>query len=414
MGHYIKINHRWFDHPFVRRVFLIQSEEEISIIRNARLNKLYVDHSRSRPEPAPESPQRPPEEEQRVAERTASLMAEKVEQFDRVREHRAALEAVAQRYSGTIAESEDLLGRLNAADPGSARQLGNTIGRLVETLENGQTPLTLVATAAPQNDVQRIARLAVDAVGICGVLGRSLGLDAMQLTQLTTAASVHLCGLQRVPPSQMDEKPDGALREAPAFRQYPEVGAQILRQCGEFSATVIRIVREHRERPDGSGFPRGLKGEQIHPLALVLGAVREFQVQCRAPDVEPTTALSWLFRKLRPVYGEDIIDHLISSTTVYPPGTYIQLSDGSMGRVLRVNESDRMRPVVGVIDEESGWRETQILDLSQEPEITIVSIVPAPKLPLGVQEQRRRSWSGLGLATAERIPVLGQDQASGA
>ena len=148
----------------------------------------------------------------------------------------------------------------------------------------------------------------------------------------------------------------------------PEIGAQILRQCGGFAATVIRIVREHRERPDGSGFPHALAGEQIHPLALLLGAVREFQVQCRVTDAEPTAALAWLFRELRPVYGEEIIDHLISSTTVYPPGTYVQLSDGSMGRVLRINEADRMRPVVGVIDEEGG-RELQILDLSQEAEL---------------------------------------------
>ena len=40
VGHYIKINHRWFDHPFVRRIFRITSEDEVAIIRNARLTKL--------------------------------------------------------------------------------------------------------------------------------------------------------------------------------------------------------------------------------------------------------------------------------------------------------------------------------------------------------------------------------------
>lgn len=412
MGHYIKINHRWFDHPFVRRIFQITSEDEISIIRNARLTKLYVDHARSTPVPPPEAPQRPPEEELRVAERAAALRAEKIEQFDRIQEHRAALEAVALRYTETLAETEDLLGRLNAADAGSAKQLGNSVGKLVESLVTHPTPLALVPSAAPQTGLQRISRLATDAVGICGVLGRRLGLDPQPLTQLTMAAAVHLCGLQRLPAPLMDEMPDGPQRQSPAFRQYPEIGAQILRQCGNFPATVIRIVREHRERPDGSGFPHALKGEQIHPLALVLGAVREFQVQCRATDVEPTTALSWLFRTLRPVYGEEIIDHLISSTTVYPPGTFVQLSDGSMGRVLRVNDSDRMRPVVGVIDEESSGREVQILDLAQEPQISIVSLVPAPRLPRAVMEERRKSWSGIGLTPAERIPVVSGSNAT--
>jgi HD-GYP domain-containing protein (c-di-GMP phosphodiesterase class II) len=250
--------------------------------------------------------------------------------------------------------------------------------------------------------------LTTDAVGICGVLGRKLGLEPQHLMALTMAAAVHVCGLQRLPARLIDEKPDGPQRESPMFRQYPAIGAEILRQCGNFPKDVVRIVREHRERPDGSGFPLGLKGEQIHPLALVLGAVREFQVQCRGADVEPATALSWLFRTLRPLYGSDIIDHLVSSTTVYPPGTYVHLSDGAMGHVLRVNEADRMRPVIGIVEEETGARERQIVDLLQEPGISIVSLVDRPQLPKKILEARRRSWFGMGLAPTGRIPVVTQ------
>ena len=133
MGHYIKINHRWFDHPFVRRIFRITSEDEVAIIRNARLTKLFVDHARSTPVAPPEAPQRPPEEEQRVAERTAALMAEKQEEFGRIQEHRAALEAVALRYGETVAETGELLELLNAADPGSAKLLASSTGKLVRS-----------------------------------------------------------------------------------------------------------------------------------------------------------------------------------------------------------------------------------------------------------------------------------------
>jgi hypothetical protein len=408
VGHFIKINHSWFDHPFVRRIFQITSEEEVAIIRNARLTKLYVDHDRSTPAPPAEAPQRPPEEEQRVAERVASLKAEKVAQIDRIQEHRAALEVVAQRYTETVQETGALLGMLNAGDRGSVTQLGNWVGRVVETAVGGQAPLALVALDPPRDELQRVAMLATDAVGICGVLGRRLNLAPQQMMALTMAAAVHVCGLQRLPPQLMDETPDGLQRESSVFRQYPAVGAEILRQCGGFPQSVIRIVREHRERPDGSGFPLGLSGETIHPLALVLGAVREFQVQCRTTDIEPTMALSYMYRRLRPVYGEEIIDQLISSTTVYPPGTFVQLSDGSMGRVLRVNEADRMRPVVGIFDEEGNGREMQIVDLLHEAALTIVSLVEKPKLPRRVLEARRRSWSGMGLAVAERVPVVSQ------
>jgi HD-GYP domain-containing protein (c-di-GMP phosphodiesterase class II) len=254
--------------------------------------------------------------------------------------------------------------------------------------------------------LQRIALLATDAVGICGVLGRRMGLDPQELMALTTAAAVHGCGLQRLPEPLMDELPDGVQRGTSAFQRYPAISLEILKSCGGFPQTVQRIVHEHRERPDGSGFPRGLTGDAIHPLALLLGAVREFQVQCRAPDAEPTVALAWLFRELRPVYGERIIDQLISSTTVYPPGTFVELTDGSMARVLRVNEVDRMRPVVGILDEEGGEREMQILDLLQEPQLAIRSLAQRPRVPETWLAARRRSWYGLGLARAQTIPVV--------
>lgn len=52
-----------------------------------------------------------------------------------------------------------------------------------------------------------------------------------------------------------------------------------------------------------------------------------------------------------------------------------------MARVLRVNEADRMRPVVGILDEEGGEREMQILDLLQEPQLAIRSLAQRPRVP---------------------------------
>jgi hypothetical protein len=120
VGHYIKINHSWFDHPFVRRIFRIESEEELAIIRKGQLTKLYVDRERSVAVRQSESPQRPPDEDQRIGERVAELKAQKTAQIDRIQEHRAALEAVRESYSER-GNTADLLGMLSGR-PGSVKQ----------------------------------------------------------------------------------------------------------------------------------------------------------------------------------------------------------------------------------------------------------------------------------------------------
>jgi HD-GYP domain-containing protein (c-di-GMP phosphodiesterase class II) len=212
------------------------------------------------------------------------------------------------------------------------------------------------------------------------------------------AAALHVTGMQHMPEQLVEELPDGASSRSPVFRQYPEAGAQQLEQCGGFPPEVVRIVREHRERPDGTGFPRGLAGDAIHPLALVLGAIREFQVQCAMEGATPAQALAHVYRNLRSVFGDETINHLIASMTVYPPGTYVLLSDGSIGRVLRVNEGNRLRPVVGLFGESTDLADAEILDLSIVQDLSIQRFVDVTLLPRRLVEQLRRTWTGVALA----------------
>jgi hypothetical protein len=86
----------------------------------------------------------------------------------------------------------------------------------------------------------------------------------------------------------------------------------------------------------------------------------------------------------------------------------VELSDGTAARVLRVNEADRMRPVVGILDEEGGEREMQILDLLQEPQLSIRSVAQRPRVPASWLAARKRSWYGMGLLPAMTIPVVAQ------
>ena len=53
------------------------------------------------------------------------------------------------------------------------------------------------------------------------------------------------------------------------MRQHPEEGAKLLRTLGQVSEEALIIVEGHHERLDGSGYPRGLKGDAIHPYARI-------------------------------------------------------------------------------------------------------------------------------------------------
>jgi hypothetical protein len=306
-------------------------------------------------------------------------------------------------------------------DATSATLVDDFVDYLVAILNNSTTPLALMASAAPRNSSKRFVLQTADAVSLSALIGKRMQLKSAQLRTLTQAAATHILGLARMPPQLMDEEPVGGPFDSAVFRKYPLLGASILQQCGGFSAEVLRIVREHRERPDGSGYPRGLKGDAVHPLALILGAVRDFQIRCN-DKTSPLLALAYLHKHCREVYGAEIIGHLASALLVYPVGTYVQLTDGRIARVLSINEAARTSPVVEAYEDTSALREWVTLDLLQCPGLSIVRALDTSYLPPRMFETARRAHAGAAPAAkaadaeAPAAPVAAEAvaQASGA
>ncbi len=400
IGQYIRINHRWFDHPFVRRSFQISSEREIATIREVQLTRMFVD--RNRPAPVSTAAAGPAASVADIegdaaagaaAEVDTAAQVEQLAMTARIKVQRISLDSARARVRVTHERAQTLLGALNSVDATSATLVDDFVDYLVAILNNSTTPLALMASAAPKHSSKRYLLQTSDAVSLVALIGKRMGLKAAQLRTLTQAAATHILGLARMPPQLVDEEPNGGQLESATFRKYPLLSASILQQCGGFSSEVLRIVREHRERPDGSGFPRGLAGDAIHPLALILGAVRDFQTRCN-DNTSPLIALAYLHKHCREIYGAEVIGHLASALLVYPVGTYVQLSDGRIARIFSINEAARTSPVVEAYEDTSALREWVTLDLSQCPGLSIVRALDTSYLPPRMFETGRREHSG--------------------
>jgi putative two-component system response regulator len=106
-------------------------------------------------------------------------------------------------------------------------------------------------------------------------LGRELGLDKAQMTALEFGSLLHDIGKIGVPdailrkPAKLDEE------EWARMREHPLHGQQILREI-EFLEGAARVVAQHHERWDGSGYPFGLRGEEIDVNARIFSVADAF------------------------------------------------------------------------------------------------------------------------------------------
>jgi diguanylate cyclase (GGDEF)-like protein/putative nucleotidyltransferase with HDIG domain len=128
--------------------------------------------------------------------------------------------------------------------------------------------LALAISAKDNLTHEHLRRVQVYAVEI----GKELGVSDSELEAIRAAALLHDIGKLAVP-EHILSKP-GKLRpeEFDKLKIHPVVGAEILAQV-EFPYPVVPIVRSHHEKWDGSGYPDGLRGEEIPIGARILTAV---------------------------------------------------------------------------------------------------------------------------------------------
>lgn len=113
--------------------------------------------------------------------------------------------------------------------------------------------------------VEQVANVAV-------AFGRFLGLNARELKMLRLGAMLHNVGKIAIPDSILEKTGPLTPRERALFHQHPRVGCDI---CAPLKplAPVIPIIRHHKEHFDGTGYPDGLRGDQIPLKAQIVGIV---------------------------------------------------------------------------------------------------------------------------------------------
>lgn len=146
--------------------------------------------------------------------------------------------------------------------------------RLINDLDSAETILFSIARAVEARDgstgdhCERIAHLVVR-------LGRSLGLKNGQIVALRRAGYLHDIGKISVPDAVLLKPGRLTEDEQKTMRQHPVDGVQICEPLRTMRP-VLPIIRHHHEKFDGSGYPDGLKGDEIPYLARVFQVVDIF------------------------------------------------------------------------------------------------------------------------------------------
>jgi len=107
-------------------------------------------------------------------------------------------------------------------------------------------------------------------------LAKELGTGIDVVENLGLAALLHDVGKINVDKGILEKRGPLTPEERHIFEQHPQYGVSILEKGAPLADGVYRVVLEHHERCDGSGYPQGLVRDQIHPDAKICGLVDVF------------------------------------------------------------------------------------------------------------------------------------------
>ena len=205
------------------------------------------------------------------------------------------------------------------------------------------------------------------------LLGRQLGLDPDVLHKLSLGALLSHIGKARLPEGMQVPENELTGEQWQTYCRYPETGARIAAES-DLPRVVVNVIRYHRERHNGTGFPQRVNGEHIPLLAKLVGLVDYYESliepRDRRSQLTPAQAVSRLFECRNSQFQEDLVEQFIQAIGVYPTGTIVELATREIGVVVSHTPKRRLWPSVMVLTDtdKKPLAQGHIVDLAKQNE----------------------------------------------
>ncbi len=202
------------------------------------------------------------------------------------------------------------------------------------------------------------------------------------------AALLHDVGMLRVPVEALVSSEALTESQRRSIEAHARASSEIVAKLLPDFAALVDSIGTHHERLDGTGYPGGLKSDQIPPLARLLAVVDTYTALCcprpYRPAHDPRTALTDTLLAAEQNLLDRFAAEKLMTLGLYPVGSVVELGDGSVG-VVAANHQGRnelylaSRPLLNLLVDKYGQvlATPQSVDLAELEEGVVVRTLKA-------------------------------------
>lgn len=203
------------------------------------------------------------------------------------------------------------------------------------------------------------------------LIGKWLKYDYYRIKSLVSAGFLHDIGKSKIS-SDILNKP-GALNkdEFAEMKKHSVYGFKIAETLPGLNEDILKGILMHHEREDGSGYPFGLKSEQIHDFAKILAVADIYDAMTSNRSYRnmlcPFEVIEHMEKDSFGTLDHRVVSVFLKNIASYYLGDFVKLSTGDIGEIVYINPNNVSKPIIKADD--------IYIDLTSEKQIKILEVI---------------------------------------
>jgi HD-GYP domain-containing protein (c-di-GMP phosphodiesterase class II) len=354
-----KLDRPWTETPFVFQGFVLKSDKQVETLRKY-CKHVFVDPEK---EERVEIGKVTPEDLAKVRGTTVYKIEASVE---------VELPKAEKTYTNTTVVLKELSRAVEVGNSIDSSRSHEAAAQITESVVRNPDAMALLIKLQEKSGatLSRAAEISV----MMTIFGRFLQLPQDRLELLGMLGLLQDVGKLKLPAELAARGPKND-EEMELYRSHVNHSVRILSDTPGIPAELPGLASLHHERYDGSGYPRGLRGDAIALPGSIAAIVDAFDT-LTAPlpfgeNLSPAKALSTIYKGRGTLFHPALTEQFIQCIGIYPVGSVVELNSGEVAIVIAQNMVRRLQPRVMVVKDANGNPMTpyKMLDLIKEPKV---------------------------------------------
>ncbi len=337
----------WLHHPFLTDRTKLKTDKQIQKVLKYGIRELYIDTDKGLDiDDAPT--QR--EADQEIQDEFDQLSVPAAGPSDS-RAFKKELFRAKQLISEAKLTTQKLMHNVRLGQRMEMHQVESIVDQMVSSVLRNKDALVSLLRIKEVDEYTYVHSISVSA--LCISFAQGLAFEAAQIKQIGIGGLLHDIGKMKVPLDILNKPGPLSEKEFEVMKRHVKDGETTLEQYPNLDQDCTCVTSHHHERLDGTGYPAGLKGDEISEFGQIAAIVDIYDAlsseRCYKNALPPTAALKKLYEWSPSYLNRELVEKFIAHIGIYPIGTLVRLENSLLAIVVGHGEKNLLHPVVRAV-----------------------------------------------------------------